>query len=367
MLPDISKIKKLYGFDKKQYENECIHKLVEWQNHDGVTSAGGAYIVRRINDYLVESRCLIVQASAIFYFMHDMVNGDLQACGSEIIDIYTQEIDKSVLGVAMRNTMSCIKSVASQRRLAISVKKNVKKNKITKDWEYLLNGFIDGLTSRLDYLKKTVIPANLESTPMGAYVIYLEHKNINLYEDISLFIENSGSIYDDDDSSVATYKDHVMDVLCNLDPETISMVLEKSKEKMEVRKRRFEKIRESVEANRREKIERETNDCKAVVLSMCSDAGKVFRRSRVRSMEYWAKKYTHVYVVPAGKIEPLRNGYLKKSGSKWSVSNVYGANIFCTRDAAENAAAAFREQSETNMAEIAKVELHDYGFGDIYS
>jgi hypothetical protein len=316
-----------------------------------------------MNQYLADSRYLVVEASAIFYFMNGLYEGDFQDSDCEIIRLYDQNIDKDLLGSSMKNVMKVIKSVASQRRLTKSVKDVIKKNRINRDWEELLIKFLDDLESRLKYVQDIVIPGNVQNTPMGAYMDYLDSKGITIFEDIALYVDNSGRLFDADDKSVEIYNDHVLQVLCNLDGDATEMLLEKARSGMAYRQAKVEKIRADEAEQKLAAFAVGMEECQALVLGLCSGAGSAFRRMRITSLLYYSKRCADVWVIAAATVKPRRSGYLKKSGSgRFSVSCVVDASIWETEKAAKEAAAIFCEK-EGHVAEVSKVELYAYGIG----
>lgn len=363
VLPDISKRRKLYGYAKSDYDNEKLHAAISLKVHDGRTSENCVRIVRRMNQYLADSRYLVVEASAIFYFMKGLLEGDFQDSDCEIIRLYDQNIDRDLLGSSMKNVMKVIKSVASQRRLTKSVKDVIKKNRINRDWEELLIKFLDDLESRLKYVQNIVIPGNVQNTPMGAYMDYLDSKGMTIFEDIALYVENSGRFFDDDDESAEVYKDHVLQILCNLDGEATEMLLEKARSGMEYRQAKIEKIRADEAEQKLAAFAAGMDECRALVLGLCSSAGSAFRRTRMTSLLYYSKRCADVWVIAAATVKPRHSGYLRKSGKgRFYVSGVSNASIWETEEAAKEAAAIFCEQ-EGHVAEVSKVELYAYGIG----
>ena len=362
MLPDVSTRRKLSGYAKADYDNRQIHAAINLKVHDGKTTENCVRIVRRMNQYLDDSRYLVIEASAIFYFMKGLLEGDFQDSDSEIIKLYEQNIDRDLLGSSMKNVMKVIKSVASQRRLTKSVKDVIKKNRINRDWEELLIKFLDDLESRLKYVQDIVIPGNVQNTPMGAYMDYLSRNGISIFEDIALYVDNSGRFYDDD-KSVEVYKDHVMQILCNLDGEATEMLLEKARSGMAYRQAKVEKIRADIAEQKQAAFAVGMEECRSMVLSLCSSAGSTFRRMRITSLLYYSKRCADVWVIAAAIVKPRRSGYLKKCGSgRFSVSCIADASFWETEESAKKAAAIFCEK-EGRVAEVSKVELYAYGIG----
>lgn len=365
MLPDISKRRKLYGMALKDFDRRQLHAIIDPKNNDGCTTKNCVEILRRMNGYLEESRYLVIETSAVFYFMKALYEGEFQDVDSVVLRTYNDYIDRGFLGSSMRNIMRVTKSIASQRRLVKAVSKSIKINKVNKDWEELLNKFLDGLEGRIKYVSEIVVPANIKHTPMAAYMDYLERNGMDIFEDIRIFIENSGGIYDEDDKSVEIYKEHVLSILCSIDNEVAEALVEKVRTEMDVWKQRVEHRAAEREASRIMKAAAETEECRAIVLGLCSRAGKDFRTLRKRSLNYSAKRTADAWVVAAAAIKPgKRTGYLKCSGSgKFSISKVENATIFNSQEKAVEAAMAFREAGEARIAEVAKIELYDYGIG----
>lgn len=363
MLPDVSTRRKLSGYAKNDYDSQQIRAAINLKVHDGRTTENCVRIVRRMNQYLDDSRYLVIEASAIFYFMKGLLEGDFQDSDSEIIRLYDQNIDKDLLGSSMKNVMKVIKSVASQRRLVRGVKSVIKKNRINRDWEELLTKFLDDLEARLKYVQDIVIPGNVQNTPMGAYMDYLDSKEITIFEDIALYVDNSGRLFDADDKSIEIYNDHVLQVLCNLDGDATEMLLEKARSGMAYRQAKVEKIRADEAEQKQAEFAVGMDECRSMVLSLCSSAGSTFRRMRITSLLYYSKRCADVWVIAAANVKPRRSGYLKKCGSgRFSVSCVADASIWETEEAAKEAAVIFCEK-EGRVAEVSKVELYAYGIG----
>lgn len=363
MLPDISTRRKLIGYAKADYDNRQIHEAINLKVHDGKTTENCVRIIRRMNQYLDDSRYLVIEASAIFYFIKGLLEGDFQDSDCDIIRLYDQNIDKDLLGSSMKNVMKVIKSVASQRRLTKAVKDVIKKNRINRDWEELLIKFLDDLESRLKYVQDIVIPGNVQNTPMGAYMDYLDSKGITIFEDIALYVDNSGRLFDADDKSIEIYNDHVLQVLCNLDGEAAEMLLEKARSGMAYRQAKVEKIRADEAEQKQAAFAVGMEECRALVLGLCSGAGSAFRRMRVTSLLYYSKRCADVWVIAAATVKPRRSGYLRKSGrGHFSVSCVADASFWETEESAKEAADIFCE-TEGRVAEVSKVELYAYGIG----
>lgn len=363
MLPDIKTRRKLWGINKRSYDNRQLHQILDIKNHDGCTTNNCVEIVRRLNDYWEESRYLVIEASTIFMCMKGMSEGEFDHADNEVLRLYSENIDKPLLISSMSNMMRVIKSLAQQRKLVWNVKKVIKKNRINQDWEDLLTEFIVDLEKRMKYVSEIVIPANVENTPMGAYMDYLSRMGIDILEDIRLYIDNNGNVFDDDDESVMIYKDHVLRILCELDREMAEALVEKARKGMESRRIRIESAKKESEAEKIAKTSAGLEECKAMVLSLCSSAGPVFRKHRTRSLYYRSKHYSDVWVVSAASVFPRRTGYLKRSGGRFCVSNVENATIFNTQEEADSAARSFRECGPARVAEIANVELYSFGIG----
>lgn len=364
MLPDISKRRRLWGLDRKKYDDSQLHAIIDMKNNDGCTTNNCVPIVQRMNVYLDESRGLIVEASAIFYFMLDLVKGKYAESESVVIQMYDENIDKGLLGASLKNMMRMIKSLSRQRKLCKKVKHVIKCNKLSGDWAELLNNFMDDLDKRLMYIREVPIPANLVNTPMGAYVDYLGMMGMTVSEDIRLFMNTSGDIFDNDDQSVKLYKDHVMGILCSLDGGMAQTLVDKARPGMDARRRRIENGVAADEANKAAETAASLEECRETVLSMCSAAGGKFRRMRRNGLMILAKNHADVYVVAAATVKPKRIGYLSRCGKgKFNVSRVDRASFFKTEEEARQAVQVFQDGGENRVAEIAKIELLSYGFG----
>lgn len=364
MLPDVSKRRMLYGYARKDYDSKKLKSILDWECNDGVTTDNCVDIVKRMNGYLEKSRYLVVEASAIFLFLKDLLDSKYADSECEIIKLYNENASNGLLGGAVKNMMKIIKSVASQRNLIRKVKPVIKVNRISYDWDGLLNCTLDAMERRINYLKTIIIPANMENTPMDAYIHYLEEKNIDIFDDINAFIKNNGSIYDKDDTSAEKYKEHVMRILCDLDSEIADQLVEDIRRKSEVLNKRIEESQKEKKAESMSAKIAGIEECKGQVLSMCSDAAKTFRKMRKSSLEYRAKTCADVWVVPAAAMSPRRYGYLKKAGSnRFSISSVMNGTIFNTEEEAKKAAKLFCRATDEHVAEVAKVELYSYGIG----
>lgn len=364
MLPDVSKRRMLYGYALKDYDSKKLKSILDWECNDGVTTDNCVFIVKRMNEYLENSRYLTVEMSAIFLFLKDLLDSKYADSECEIISLYNENASNGLLGSAVKNMMKIIKSVAAQRNLIKKVKRVIKVNRISYDWDGLLNRTLDDMERRINYLKTIIIPANMENTPMDAYVNYLKEKNIDIFDDINTFIKNNGSIYDKDDTSAEKYKEHVMRILYGLDPGTSDRFVEDIRRKSEVLNKRIEESQKEKKAESMSAKIVAMDECKAQVLSMCSDAGEAFRTMRKTSLEYRAKNFSEVWVVPVAAMHPRRYGYLKKAGSnRFSISSVMNGTIFNTEEEAKKAAKLFCRGTDERVAEVAKVELYSYGIG----
>lgn len=364
MLPDISIRRKLYGIDRKHYDERQLHAILDMKNHDNCTTNNCVGIVRRMNKYFEDSRYIVVETSTIFYCMRAMMDGEFDGADCEVLRLYEENIDRGLLASSMRNVMNVTQSIAAQRRLIKSVKPVIKKNRLNRDWEELLNTLMDDLEKRMKYVTEIVIPANVQNTPMGAYMDYLSNMGVDILEDIRLYIDNNGSIFDSDDKSVQVYKDHVLQILCNLDDEMAERLVEKARAGMEARRKRIEKIRTEEEAEKAAKTAAKMEECRAIVLQLCSIAGKTFRKMRKDSLIRYSIRNSEIWVVAAAQAKPMRTGYLRRAGSgKFGISNAGYASFFRSQEEARNAADTFCRSGANRVAEIAKVELYAYGIG----
>ena len=105
-------------------------------------------------------------------------------------------------------------------------------------------------------------------------------------------------------------------------------------------------------------------ECRAIVLQLCSSAGKTFRKMRKDSLIRYSIRNSEVWVVAAAHAKPMRTGYLRRAGSgKFAVSNVDNTSFFRSQEEAKAAAGMFCRSGVNRVAEIAKVELYEYGIG----
>ena len=363
MLPDVSKRRKLRGFARKSYDSDQLHLILEGKYSDGYTTKNCVEIIKRMNVYWDESRYLVIESSTIFYLMKDLLEGNFADSDCEILKLYADNIDRGLLGRSMKNVMKMIKSIAAQRNLLKGVKKVIKVNRISNEWEDLLNHFLDDLENRLKYLSNAIMPANVEVTPLGAYMDYLAENHINIYDDIRLFVDNSGVIFDTDDSSVMIYKDHVIRVLSELNDTQIDSLLQKARHAMDLRNKRIEKVKDSIAAEKSASLSAAMEQYETEVLNLCSVAGKLFRKNRTVSANHMARSFADVYLIAAANVDFKLIGYLRRAGrGKFSISNINAASTF-TEEEARKAIEIFKSKGPHRIAEMAKVELYSYGIG----
>ena len=368
MLPNISKRNQLFGFDRRRYDSVQLHAAINLKVHDGFTSDNAVDIIKRINGYLEESRYLVIQGSVIFMFIRDIRDGKLEAEGNMLLDAYCKNIDKAVLSQSMSNIIRVVKSIASQRRLMQSAKPFIKKNKISRDWDNLLNSTLDDLDERMKYLREIIIPENIIYTPFGAYINYLkDNRGITIYEDILNYVPNNGSLFDDDGSATALiYMQHVVEILRRIDDKKeIDKLIQSANNAFEERSKRLEKIKKDHENVMAQKYKRDAEEAKEIVLALCSVAEKDFCNERSRTLKYWAKNCTQAFVIAASRINPVKSGYLCRDRGKWCVTNVRRAKVFTTEESALKAAEEYRAQGDNLFAEISRIDLFaHFGFGD---
>lgn len=364
MLPDVSKRRKLFGYNLKDYDSKKLKEILELKNNDGITTPNCVRIVRGINEFLDESKYLIVQASAIFYFLKDLDEGKLDGSHSEVIRVYAENIDPGLLDTSLHNVMKIMQSLAAQRRFFRAVKDVIKVNRINKDWENLLDKQLEALNNRIMRLREISIPANLDYTPMGAYSAYLAMSGVTVYDDIRTFVENSWAVYEDTDAIIGPYKDHVVEILCSVDDCIVEDLLKKAREGVAIRNRRLELIKQSVEQSKAAELDKAAEDAREIVFGLCSNAGRTFRRERANSLMTRARKCSSVWVVAAGRAKPFKTGYLNyiSTSGRASITTVMSARIFDTEESARKAAEVFRSQNDFQFAEVAEVDLYSYNF-----
>jgi hypothetical protein len=365
MLPDISTRERLFGLDRKNYDGRMIKKILNIKKHDGCTTRNAVGIIKRINGYLDDSRCFVIQCSVIFMFLRDMKRGDIKADGNAILEAYCDNVDGVMIGQAMNNLMRITKSVAKQRSLAKAVKPVIKQNKLSSEWASLLNDWLDGLEKRIPWLRENIIPENMSYTPLGAYANYLSGGGVDVYDDIAKFVKNDGSVFDNGDETAQAYIDHVLGILSGLGVEDTARLLSIAQEEFDRRNKRLNRIASVKKREEAEKTRKAVDAAGEEVLCLCSAAGKKFRAERVNALKIRAKSYGDVYVVAAVRpfVNAMCSGYLTKRTKKiWCITNVRDARIFNTQEEAQKAADEFKTQGENLFAEVAKVELAAYGY-----
>lgn len=358
MLPDISKRRMLNRFARNDYDSKMLKNVLrDYYSaglNDGCTTPNAKDIVMRLNEYHLHSRETIFYAFAGISFYKSIHSGAYDSSEIPFLKAYSTPDIKAYALRSERQLWTIARSLAAQRRLARLTKDMVKVNRINKDWENLLNDFLDHINERLNYVNQIVIPEHIKFTP-----IYLLQKELHAegisteeYVDSVRGLEKNEFDHDtirkqieefiaentDDDQLVIWQEEMMTYVRALVNRDEINSRAAKEREEEE-RGRIKERVQSDVE-------------------SMCGAASKLFKNTRRGGNKRHKYNYT-LYAVVGARISRSKTrtsaGYFHRAGGQFVLTKDFDkATIFTSEKDAEECLSAVRQNPDI-VAEIAYI------------
>ena len=367
MLPDISKRKKLFGYNKKDYESKKLHELLSIKEHDGVTTKQCVPVVQAINTYNERALELTYELTALFIFLLDIYNREFDENVNPIIKNYMDNYGRNI-GESVKSVRNVFKSVARQRKFFNHVKYVVKQNKINNEWAELIINQVKQANERIDYLRKSVVQGIIEGTPLQLAEMHLKSNGSNFIQAMYSF-----NIFDPDE--LFNYKDKTPDLVvpyCNYILSIIekeshesysSEYMKETKHKMELRERR---IREK-EIEEEKLFNKQMKQLEEDALSFCGYTCDLIKTERKNSLQQHADRGDSViYAIVCGRVKGHKNlGWLvfNKSANVVYVTNrVDCMSLFRSKKEADEVIEKFLADNKDKGGVALEVEigLNDY-------
>lgn len=359
MLPDISfryKIKD--GINRRNYDDRMLIKMIKLDKSefDGCTTPNAKGIVMALNEYLENSSETIFYLFTGIGFYKSISSGKYDDSEIPFLKFYADPLIKEH---ALRNEhylWNLAKSMAKQRRIARSIKRVIKSNKVNKAWEEVIYEFIKGVSDRNNYVREVVVPEHIRFTPIYMFIKSLEAEGttvrsyvntINpmdeeidvsqLSRDVALFIvENS------DDDQASEWQDEMMAyVLSEINRDKINAEAAK-------------KRRENEEAEIRERIVSDINSICGCVDKMAKER----RRDRLKQLSDTVDAYVIVAARVSRSKEKTSIRYVRgySRGRGYPLTKDFDkATIYASYDKALTALNDIRENPDI-IAEIAYID-----------
>ena len=341
MLMDVSKRRRIRSvYDRNRYDSERLRELVSWNKHDGLTNAAGVACVRRLNEYIEESRYLLIKFWVLFMILRDIREGryeDDPGCG-DLFKAYAAYLAPNV-GSAMSNVVRSAKSITAQRKLFIQVKWVLKQNKLSKDWYDLVMDQCTGLEKRIRYLSDVTLPANIQGTPLELYMQVLEQEGVSVDRDIEYYVSSDVVIFEDftGDEQLQAYKDHVIKVLSEHNGDaSMHGLYENAMTRLRTLDERRRAREAEAEAEQTASEKKMFEDGREYVFAMCSQITDDVSRMRPTSIERHKAHGTRLFFVPAAVVRngKVRTGYLRTDNGRPCVCRLRYARAFSDAESA---------------------------------
>ena len=367
MLPNISKRKKLFGYNKKDYESQKLHELLAIKEHDGVTTKQCVPVVQAINTYNERALELTYELTALFIFLLDIYNREFDENVNPIIKNYMDNYGCNI-GESIKSVRNVFKSVAKQRKFFDHVKYVVKQNKINNEWAEIIIKHVKQADERIDYLRKSVVQGIIEGTPLQLAEMHLKSNGSNFIQAMYSF-----NIFDPDE--LFNYKDKTPDLVvpyCNYILNIIekeshesysSEYMKETKHKMELRERR---IREK-EIEEEKLFNKQMKQLEEDALSFCGYTCDLIKTERKGSLQLHADRGAHViYAIVCGRVKGHKNlGWLvfNKSTNVVHVTNRADLmSLFQSKKEADEMVEKFLADNKDKggVALEVEIDLNDY-------
>lgn len=367
MLPDISKRKKLFGYNKKDYESQKLHELLAIKEHDGVTTKQCVPVVQAINTYNERALELTYELTALFIFLLDIYNREFDENVNPVIKSYMDNYGGNI-GESIKSVRNVFKSVAKQRKFFDHVKYVVKQNKINNEWAEIIIKHVKQADERIDYIRKSVVQGIIEGTPLQLAEMHLKSKGSNFIQAMHSF-----NIFDPDElfnykyktpDLVVPYCNYILNIIEKESHESYSSeYMKETKHKMELRERR---IREK-EIEEEKLFNKQMKQLEEDALSFCGYTCDLIKTERKGSLQLHADRGAHViYAIVCGRVKGHKNlGWLvfNKTANTVHVTNrVDLMGLFQSKKEADEMVEKFLADNKDKggVALEVEIDLNDY-------
>lgn len=358
MLPDISKGRRLFGFDKKKYIEAKLKEALKNKDPDGFTTNNAVDLVKSINTYLPRSGETAGQLIAAARFYDMITDGSFDGHDDDWCKLYQRQDVKDLAYKLRGNIWKVITGLLKQRAIAKSMKWTIKENRINADWEKAFKYELRTLNDRVTYLNSFSIPKLTDFVPTS--LIFKKDR-------IGSFTKYMFSLSDWDDeekkytkADQERFKADIFDTMESISDEEKAEWVKILEDRINEHAGRYIKIEKEIKAQRIEENKKVKDRVRDDLISYCGAVQKIYDNSS-RNIEQRrsinANQYEY-YVIVAARVSksktqtPLMYG---RGGKQMSLTKDFGhAGIFSSYDEAKRKMAAITANSDV-LAEIANI------------
>lgn len=356
MLPDISKRKHMYAMQRRMYDHDMLKKALNRTSNDGVTTRNAKDIVMGLNGYAADASTTIFYLYAALSFYESIADGAYDECEDGYLHLYGNPAVKSFAKRSARDLWNMVRSIRKHKDLAYAVKSMVKVNKINKDWENLLNGFITDLNNRLEYLMKVVLPEHIKFTPLYLMLQSFDESG----KDVRAYIR---SIKTDDAADeklvVERVRTAVNDAIAGVDKAQLDIWEGELTAAVDTLIKKDIQRTEMVKRDAEDELKRRKERVRDDVLSVCSLADKLFSKYKTTGSARYYCQSPVVYCIMGARISRSRERtsvmYGLNPTTQTFTKSFANTRIYRNKDDAESALGEYRKNDDI-IAEIAYID-----------